>query len=98
MEIIFQYFDDCPNWRLAHDRLGEVLEGRDDVEVIMELVTSPESAEAVGFRGSPTIVIDGVDPFDHGDLPPAGTLACRVYQSADGAPTLDQLRAAIGET
>ena len=34
---------------------------------------------------------DGVDPFDDHDTLAAGTLACRVYPTADGSPTVDHL-------
>jgi hypothetical protein len=59
-------------------------------------VTTPDEAEAVGFRGSPTILVDGHDPFDRGDEPVG--LSCRVYQTPDepaGAPTIAQLRAVL---
>lgn len=52
-----------------------------------------EAAQRVGFRGSPTILVDGRDPFASGDEPVG--LSCRVYATPDGpagAPTTDQLR------
>lgn len=94
IEISFQYFDGCPNWQTTHERLEAAIEGL-DVQLVMQLVETPEEAAEVGFRGSPSVLIDGVDPFDDSDAPPAGTLACRVYQTEDGSPTVDQLRAAL---
>jgi hypothetical protein len=50
-------------------------------------------AERVGFRGSPTILIDGRDPFATG-AEPIG-MSCRVFRTEDGAqgaPTEAQLR------
>ena len=94
IEIAFQYFDGCPNWKTTHDRLEEAI-GNLRVTVVMQLVESPEEAAAVGFRGSPTVLIDGVDPFADPDTPAAGTLACRVYQTQDGSPTVEQLRDAL---
>ncbi len=44
------------------------------------------------FHGSPTVLVDGQDPFP-GDAAPAG-LSCRVYRTASGvsgAPTIEQL-------
>ena len=97
-EVRLLYFDDCPNWRTAEARLKEVLSdiGGDHGEVVYQQVTTPEQAAEVGFRGSPTILVDGVDPFAQpGD--PTG-LACRIYRTADGpqpAPTVAQLRAVL---
>jgi hypothetical protein len=51
----------------------------------------------VGFRGSPTVLVDGRDPFLDRDSP-VGRLACRVDRTEDGlagAPTVDQLVAAL---
>jgi hypothetical protein len=49
-----------------------------------------------GNRGSPTVLIDGEDPFADPDAPVG--LACRVYPTADelaGAPSVAQLTAAL---
>jgi hypothetical protein len=59
-------------------------------------VDSPETAEAIGFRGSPSILVDGIDPFARGDEPVG--LSCRIYQTPAGpagSPTLEQLRAVL---
>ena len=93
-EIAFQYFDGCPNWKTTHERLVEAIEDL-GLRIEMQLVETPEEAAAVGFRGSPTVLIDGADPFADPDTPAAGTLACRVYQTEDGSPTVEQLRKAL---
>ena len=64
--------------------------------VTRRLVETPEDAEAIGFRGSPSILVNGKDLFPDPSAPVG--LACRIYVTPDGfagAPTLDQLRAAI---
>ena len=64
-----------------------------DVGVDYQLIDSPEAAERTRFRGSPTILIDGRDPFAKGEE--AFGLSCRVYDTAEGpqgAPTEAQLR------
>ena len=94
MEIAFQYFDGCPNWKTTHERLEEAIEDL-SVRIEMQLVETPEEAAAVGFRGSPTVLINGVDPFADPNTTAAGTLACRVYQTEDGSPTVEQLRHAL---
>lgn len=98
MKVTLRYFDGCPNWHTTHDRLRAVLleEGVTDVEPTLERVETPEDAERLQFIGSPTILINGRDPF-------AGTeaifgLTCRVYQTPHGlagSPTPEQLRAAL---
>ena len=96
--VTLRYFDGCPHWRTLHDRLRQVLreEGLHDVEPILERVETPGDAERLRFAGSPTILIDGRDPF-------AGTeesfgLSCRVYKTPEGlagSPTTEQLREAL---
>lgn len=99
MEIKVLYFEDCPNWLLARQRLDEALAAAglaDQVEVAYETVETPEDAERVGFRGSPTILIDGRDPWA-GEGDPYG-LSCRIYRTEDGpdgAPSPAQLAAAL---
>ncbi|WP_235671118.1 hypothetical protein [Tomitella fengzijianii] len=97
MEITLQYFDGCPNWEVLDRRLAEAVGGRSSVRVIHQRVETAEDAQRLGFHGSPSLLIDGVDPFA-GDHAPVG-LACRVFRTPDGvagSPTVDQLRAAIG--
>ena len=92
------HFDGCLNWQLADERLREALAwaGRDGVRGQHRLVTTAEQAEAAGFRGSPTVLIDGQDPFaDPGA--PAG-LSCRMLRTEAGlteAPTVEQLLAVL---
>lgn len=88
------YFDGCPHWTVADERLSEVLTqlGRADVAVERRKVETAEDAQRVGFTGSPTIRIDGQDPFSSGTEQVG--LACRVYQTPTGlagSPTVDQL-------
>lgn len=93
--VTLQYFDGCPNWQIAEARLRE-LSNEVDLAIVHERIETPGDAERVGFPGSPTLLIDGVDPFVTGDE--SVGLACRIYLTADGpqgAPTLDQLRAAF---
>ncbi|TFV91512.1 thioredoxin family protein [Blastococcus sp. CT_GayMR16] len=98
MDVTLLYFDDCPNWQVADERLREALAlaDRDDVQVERRLVVTSEQAEATGFRGSPTVLINGRDPFADPDTPVG--LSCRVYRTATGltgAPTVEQLLAVL---
>ena len=92
--MTLRYFDGCPNWQVAEAHLREALDatGHRDVSVDHERVETPEAAERVAFIGSPTVLIDGSDPF----APPGAPvgLACRVYRTPEGmrgAPTVEQL-------
>ena len=65
-------------------------------ELTQRLVETPEQAEALGFRGSPSSLIDGVHVFASVDEPLG--LSCRIYQTPEGSagsPTLGQLRAVL---
>ena len=69
-----------------------------EIDLDRQLIDTQELAEEHGFRGSPTLIIDGVDPFADPDAPVG--LSCRVYKTDDGyagSPSLEQLRAAISE-
>jgi hypothetical protein len=95
VKITIQYFDGCPHWKLADQRVQQVLQAlpKADVELNYQLIETPEDAERAGFRGSPTILVDGRDPFVSG-YEPIG-LSCRVYRTEagpQGAPTEAQLR------
>lgn len=52
------------------------------------LVETEEEAETIKFRGTPTLIIDGID-FDDLEEPEKGTLACRYYPN--GLPTEEEI-------
>jgi hypothetical protein len=79
MNLELLYFEDCPNWKVAADRLHAVATSR-GLDVAHHIVTSVEEAEALRFRGSPTVLVDGRDPFASGGE--LFGLACRIYQSS----------------
>jgi hypothetical protein len=94
-EVTLLHFDGCPSWELAAERLAALADEL-DLTIHLQEVETPEDAERLRFRGSPTVLVDGVDVFAEGHEPVG--LSCRVYQTPDGpagAPTAEQLRAAI---
>lgn len=98
VKVQLLYFDECPNWMDADRRLQEALEvlGRDDVEVERVLVSTSEQAEQWGFHGSPSVLVNGVDPFAEPGAPVG--LSCRLYRTGAGvagAPTVAQLVEAL---
>ncbi len=95
MDVTLLYFDGCPGWSTLDRRL-RALSGEFGYEVTHERIETAEAAEQAHFIGSPTVLVDGRDPFARGDEPPG--LACRLYETPAGlagSPTLDQLRAVL---
>lgn len=95
ISVTLQYFDGCPNWQETDRRL-RALADEYGFTVQHQRVETHVEAVDLGFRGSPTVLVDGVDPFAEGDEPIG--LACRVYitpAGLQGAPTWEQLRSAM---
>ena len=94
MRVELLYFDGCPTWTVADERLTEALAilGRHEVIVHRRKVETPEEAEELRFIGSPTIRIDGTDPFATGQEQVG--IACRVCATSaglSGCPGVAQL-------
>ena len=89
----------CPSTERALAELREALAdvGLGDAEIRTREIDSDANAEQAGFRGSPTILIDGED-FAGADGDDIG-LGCRVYRRRDGrispTPDPDDLREAL---
>ncbi|WP_370524318.1 hypothetical protein [Cellulomonas sp. APG4] len=97
VKIRLLYLEGCPHWRVAHERLREAIAEIDsDADVELVTVEGPDDAEQYGFHGSPSILVDGVDPFAEPGAPVG--LACRLYRTPAGlrgAPTVEQLAAVL---
>lgn len=96
MDITLLYFEDCPNWKVADERLIDLAAERPGIRVTRHLVETLEEAERTGFHGSPSILVNGEDVFAEPGSEVG--LSCRRYPTPDGyqgAPTLDQLRAVL---
>ncbi|GAB2731052.1 thioredoxin domain-containing protein [Nocardioides pakistanensis] len=97
MDVTLLYFNGCPNWQEMDEALVALAAEHPDLHLTRRRVETPQEAEEVGFHGSPTVMVDGRDAFDEPDLEVG--LTCRRYATPDGyrgAPTLDQLRRALG--
>ena len=97
MHLTLLAVPDCPNVPVLEERLAAVLAGRDGISVSREIISSESEAARWGMHGSPTLLIDGTDPFaEPGQRP---SLSCRLYRSAggraSGAPSVAQLRQAV---
>ena len=99
MDVEVQYVEGCPNWLEARVALREALvrAGCAAQEIRSVQVRDAEHAHALGFLGSPSIVVDGRDLFaDAGPDAAAteGRFACRLYVTPAGragAPTVEQV-------
>lgn len=93
MELILLTVPDCPNAAVFHERLAVALAGRPDTVVRRREVADERDAARAGMCGSPTLLINGVDPFAvPGQVP---GLACRLYRDAAGRPAGTPSAAAI---
>jgi hypothetical protein len=93
VQVTLLYFEECPNWVEVDGHLEMLAAEFDGLHISREVVDTPEAAEAFRFRGSPSVLIDGVDPFADPSAPVG--LSCRVYatpQGMAGSPTFEQLR------
>lgn len=63
MKLTVLTVPDCPNGPLLDQRLAEVLADRPGVPVTRHVITDERTAAEAGMHGSPTLLIDGTDPF-----------------------------------
>jgi hypothetical protein len=93
MQIELLHVPDCPNVDRTRARLLEALDAVGVDASVQEVeVATAASAAATGMRGSPTILLDGVDAFPSAVAQPS--LSCRLFRTPhglEGAPTVAQL-------
>jgi hypothetical protein len=98
MEMYLVSVADCPHVSVLERRLRQVLGARADA-VRLRVVADAEDALRWGMNGSPTLLVDGADPFASREQRPS--LSCRFYRHPDGhlegAPSVAQLRRALLE-
>jgi hypothetical protein len=98
MDVELLVVPDCANESGAMSVLHLALDvvGLGAQPVLRTVIVSQEQAQGRGFVGSPTILIDGVDPFGVDGQSPA--FACRVYATPEGlsgVPPLDEVISAL---
>jgi len=101
MKIEVLYFDGCPNHKPAVERVRQVLaeEGL-SAEVLEVNVSEPAIAQKVGFLGSPSIRVNGLDVEPEARRKRACGMVCRTYAvngQREGLPSREMLRQAMRE-
>lgn len=91
MHVTLLYFDGCPSWQRTAETLDDLA---DELGFTWQavLVGPEDDLSGLAFGGSPTVLIDGLDPFANADTSHA--FACRVYRTPSGlagSPTREQL-------
>ncbi len=97
MDFELLTIQDCPHGTAARELFSRAveLEGKAPALIAAREITTDDEAEASGFHGSPTFMVDGIDLFPSTADP---ALTCRVYPTAgglSGLPSLESLRRAI---
>src|SRR5260370_14157102 len=97
LELTILTVPDCPNEPVLRDRLAQVLSGYPDATVTRRVIQDEAGAARYGMHGSPTLLVNGADPFAAPGTP--ASLSCRLYRGqggpARGAPSGAPLRAAL---
>ena len=97
MQLTVLAVPDCPSAPVLEDRLATVLHNQPGVTVSRQVIGDEREAARWGMHGSPTLLIDGIDPFAAPGQPPS--LSCRLYRDHDGhasgAPSESELRLVI---
>lgn len=98
MHLTILAVPNCPNVKLLEQRLMQAIGDRPDVTISQHEIGDQDQAARRGMHGSPTLLVDGIDPFAQPGR--HASVSCRLYQKSrgktDGAPSVRQLRAAIG--
>ena len=101
MRIEIYYFDECPNHLPAVERVKEVLNEMGLTYKVAEVqISNPATAKSVGFLGSPTVRVNGLDVEPSARRSDQIGLACRTYLDGtrrEGVPPKQMIRDALLE-
>ena len=97
MELTLLAVPDCPHAAAFEARVRAALAGYPGAVMHRREVADEREAAQAGMHGSPTLLVNGVDPFAAPGQAPS--LSCRIYQDAAGqmagAPPVQALRQAL---
>jgi hypothetical protein len=87
----------CPNAAVFEERLAAALAAHPGATVRRREIADEREAAEAGMHGSPTLLVNGIDPFAAPGQAPS--LSCRLYRDAEGrpgpAPSVQALRHAL---
>ncbi|MEU4710906.1 organomercurial lyase [Nocardia salmonicida] len=98
MKLEILQVPDCPNVSVLEERIREAI-GSElvEVDIVHRVLDTASDAAAAGMTGSPTLLVDGKDPFAVPGQAPS--VSCRLYRSeigaVSGAPSVVALRGAL---
>jgi hypothetical protein len=96
MKVEIYYFDGCPNYKPASERLRAVIHQEGISADVNEIeVPNEAAAKDLGFLGSPTIRVNGVDIEPASRNAVVTGFACRCYPG--GLPSTEMILAALRE-
>src|SRR5260370_41776708 len=98
MELVLLTVPDCPNAAAFEERLAAALAVHPGAVVRHRVVGDEREAAEAGMHGSPTLLVDGTDPFAAPGQPPR--LSRRLYRDASGrtgpGPSVQERRRQLG--
>lgn len=90
MKIEIQLFEGCPNSEEMKNRvLNAIKQSGFYADYFETYVETPEMADKIGFRGSPTVLVNGID-LENLPEPKEASLACRYY--VNGLPSIEEIK------
>jgi hypothetical protein len=99
MKIEILYFEGCPNHHPAVERVQQILrEEGISADVVEVNVTDSRIAHDIGFLGSPTVRVNGLDAEPNATAARECGMMCRTYAAGggrEGVPSREMLRTAI---
>jgi hypothetical protein len=99
MRIEILYFDGCPNYKPAVERVQELLGDEGVSAEVLEInVRELSAAQELGFLGSPTVRVNGLDVEPEARTAREFGMTCRTYSMdgrREGLPSRELLRRAV---
>lgn len=94
VQVELIHVPDCPNVAVARERILDAGRGLGvSIALRVREVADQAEAAAAGMRGSPTVLVGGVDVA--GDGMAATSVSCRLYADSGGAPDVEAIAAAL---
>jgi hypothetical protein len=97
LELTVLTVPECPNGAIMLELLAGFLAEHPDARLARRVVKDEADAVRLGMHGSPTLLVNGVDPFAAPGTP--ASVSCRIYRDragrSAGSPSAGALRLAL---